>query len=189
MATDFLAALQARLRDEKKALRLALDSKDAADTNALRLNARVAEREATLAALTEAVRLARAAKEEVSVRRREAIMRSRAKTVSETRKTATEGAAKAIEAELVSRSLRKTSRALVKRESSRRRMGGEHFDLGLRRADVTQFAAIEDKANRAWGRAQAALWMGAFRKPTIRAEYAAAETEKSDRERPARGTR
>jgi hypothetical protein len=116
-------------------------------------------------------------------------MRSRAKTVSETRKTATEGAAKAIEAELVSRSLRKTSRALVKRESSRRRMGGEHFDLGLRRADVTQFRAIEDKANRAWGRAQAALWMGAFRKPTIRAEYAAAETEKSDREGPAGGTR
>ena len=189
MATDFLAALQARLRDEKKALRLALDSKDAADTNALRLHARVAEREATFAALTEAVRLARAAKEEVSVRRREAIMRSRAKSVSETRKTATEGAAKAIEAELVSRSLRKTSRALVKRESSRRRMGGEHFDLGLRRADVTQFRAIEDKANRAWGRAQAALWMGAFRKPTIRAEYSAAETEKSEREGPAGRTR
>ena len=183
MATDFLAALQVRTRDEKKALREALQAKDAADENALRLRARVAEREATFAALTEAVRAARAAKEEVSVRRREAIMRSRAKSVSETRKTATEGAAKALEAELVSQSLRKTSRAAVKRESSRRRMGGEHFDLGLRRADVTEFRAIEDKANKAWGRAQAALWMGAFRKPTIRAEYSAAETfPGSDRE-------
>ena len=62
-----------------------------------------------------------------------------------------------------------------------RAVGGR--ELGLRRADVTQFAAIEDKANRAWGRAQAALWMGAFRKPTIRAEYSAAETfPGSDRE-------
>ena len=90
-------------------------------------------------------------------------MRTRAEALDATRKTATEGAAKAREAELVSRSLKKTSRAAVKRESSRRRLGGEHRDLGLRRADVTKFAAIEDKANKAWGRAQAALWMGAFR--------------------------
>ena len=163
MATDFLAALQERLRDEKRALASAVAAKEKADADVARSDARVAERQATSEALADVVRAVRAAKDAVGVRRREAIMRTRAEALDATRKTATEGAAKAREAELVSRSLKKTSRAAVKRESSRRRLGGEHRDLGLRRADVTKFAAIEDKANKAWGRAQAALWMGAFR--------------------------
>ena len=163
MATDFLAALQERLRDEKRALASAVAAKEKADADVARSDARVAERQATSEALADVVRAVRAAKDAVGVRRRQAIMRTRAEALDATRKTATEGAAKAREAELVSRSLKKTSPAAVKRESSRRRLGGEHRDLGLRRADVTKFAAIEDKANKAWGRAQAALWMGAFR--------------------------
>ena len=175
MATDFLVKLQERLRDEKRALAIAVAAKAKADLDVSRSDARVAEREATSEALAEVVREVRAAKDAVSVRRREAIMRARAEALDATRKTATEGAAKAREAELVSRSLKKTSRAAVKRESSRRRLGGEHRDLGLRRADVTKFAAIEDKANKAWGRAQAALWMGAFR-------HSGDEASGSDRE-------
>ena len=175
MATDFLAALQERLRDEKRALASAVAAKEKADADVARSDARVAERQATSEALADVVRAVRAAKDAVGVRRREAIMRTRAEALDATRKTATEGAAKAREAELVSRSLKKTSRAAVKRESSRRRLGGEHRDLGLRRADVTKFAAIEDKANKAWGRAQAALWMGAFR-------HSGDEASGSDRE-------
>jgi len=175
MATDFLAALQERLRDEKRALASAVAAKEKADADVARSDARVAERQATSEALADVVRAVRAAKDAVGVRRREAIMRTRAEALDATRKTATEGAAKAREAELVSRSLKKTSRAAVKRESSRRRLGGEHRDRGLRRADVTKFAAIEDKANKAWGRAQAALWMGAFR-------HSGDEASGSDRE-------
>lgn len=175
MATDFLAALQERLRDEKRALASAVAAKESADADVARSDARVAERQATSEALADVLQTVRAAKDAVGVRRREAIMRTRAEALDATRKTATEGAAKAREAELVSRSLKKTSRAAVKRESSRRRLGGEHRDLGLRRADVTKFAAIEDKANKAWGRAQAALWMGAFR-------HSGDEASGSDRE-------
>ena len=175
MATDFLAALQERLRDEKRALASAVAAKESADADVARSDARVAERQATSEALADVLQTVRAAKDALGVRRREAIMRTRAEALDATRKTATEGAAKAREAELVSRSLKKTSRAAVKRESSRRRLGGEHRDLGLRRADVTKFAAIEDKANKAWGRAQAALWMGAFR-------HSGDEASGSDRE-------
>ena len=119
MATDFLVKLQERLRDEKRALTLAVAAKAKADLDVSRSDARVAEREATSEALAEVVREVRAAKDAVSVRRREAIMRARAEALDATRKTATEGAAKAREAELVSRSLKKTSRAAVKRRKPR----------------------------------------------------------------------
>ena len=174
MATDFLVKLQERLRDEKRALTLAVAAKAKADLDVSRSDARVAEREATSEALAEVVREVRAAKDAVSVRRREAIMRARAEALDATRKTATEGAAKAREAELVSRSLKKTSRAAVKRESSRRRLGASTATSACA-ALVTKFAAIEDKANKAWGRAQAALWMGAFR-------HSGDEASGSDRE-------
>ena len=163
MAADFLAALQARLRDEKRTLASLVEAKEKADADVLRSEARLGERESTLEALTDAVRAVRAEKEKTRVGRREAIMRRRRAEMDETRKTAAEGAAKAKEADVLSRSLKQTPRAAVKRESSRRRIGGEHRDLGLRRADVTRFEAVEEKANKAWGRAQAALWMGAFR--------------------------
>ena len=74
----------------------------------------------------------------------------------------------------MSRSLKKTSRAAA-RKLAPAPWRGEHRDLGLRRADATKFAAIEDKANKAWGRAQAALWMGAFR-------HSGDEASGSDRE-------
>ena len=155
MATDFLVKLQERLRDEKRTLASLVEAKEKADADVLRSEARLGERESTLEALTDAVRAVRAEKEKTRVGRREAIMRRRRAEMDETRKTAAEGAAKAKEADVLSRSLKQTPRAAVKRESSRRRIGGEHRDLGLRRADVTRFEAVEEKANKAWGRAQA----------------------------------
>ena len=161
MSPDALVELQENLRAAKKELKESSEAKSEADSYLEKCRVHVEQCQLDVETIILEVKTVTQEMEAMKLTRREEVMRVRKERVDDTKRKAQEGALDATIATKQSSLNIRQKRTNLKRESSRKLIGGKHHDLGYQRTDITNLQ-IEDSANKGWGKAQVAMRLGMF---------------------------
>lgn len=161
MSPDALVELQENLRAAKKELKESSEAKSEADSYLEKCRVHVEQCQLDVETIILEVKTVTQEMEAMKLTRREEVMRVRKERVDDTKRKAQEGALDATIATKQSSLNIRQKRTNLKRESSRKLIGGKHHDMGYQRTDITNLQ-IEDSANKGWGKAHIAMRLGMF---------------------------